>query len=347
MHIGARRVFRLSITTSLSLAAGYAMALDMPYLAPLFGFMLTAAPKSPMNPKALLGLLLVLAIMLSSGLILTPILLNYAATGLLLVLLGLFLANYISLNLGKPPVGSLLTIGVTLIVMMGQVSFSLATTLTQELMIAIAIAVVCQWIVYPLFPEENVPLPAPPKTQPLKSSWLAVRATMTVFPVFLLGLTDPTFYAATIMKSVALSHQTSEINVRNAGYELLGSTFLAGLLAILFWFCLKLVPNLWMFMLWMLAFTAWMSAKMYGIFSSRFSPSFWQNVIVTLIILIGPAVADSANGKDPYKAFAVRMCLFIGVTLYAWLSLVFLEWLRDWLKSRQLKKLNSLALEAD
>jgi len=127
MHIGARRVFRLSITTSLSLAAGYALALDMPFMAPLFGFMLTAAPKPPMGPKALLGLLLVLAIMLSSGLILTPILLNYAATGLLLVALGLFLANYISLNLGKPPVGSLLTMGVTLIAMMGQVSFSLAT----------------------------------------------------------------------------------------------------------------------------------------------------------------------------------------------------------------------------
>ena len=139
MHIGARRVFRLSIVTSLSLAAGYAMALNMPFLAPLFGFMLTAAPRPPMGPKALLGLLLVLAIMLSSGLILTPILLNYAVTGLLLAAIGLFLANYITLNLGKPPVGSLLTVGVTLIAMMGQVSFVLATALMQELMIAIAI----------------------------------------------------------------------------------------------------------------------------------------------------------------------------------------------------------------
>lgn len=323
------------------------MALDMPFMAPVFGCLLTAAPKTPMGPKALLGLLLVLAIMLSSGLILTPILQTYAATGLLLVLLGLFVANYISLNLGKPPVGSLLTIGVTLIAMMGQISFSLAATVTQELLIAIAIAVVCQWVAYPLFPEEDVPPPAPKKPKPLQSSWLAARATMTVFPVFLLGLTDPSFYASTIMKSVALSHQTSEINTKNAGRELLGSTFLAGLLAILFWFCLKLTPNLWMFALWTLAFTTWMSAKLYGIFFSRFSPSFWLNAIITLFILVGPAVADSANGKDPYKAFAVRMSLFVGVTLYAWTSLVFLEWLRKWLKSRQLKKLNSLALEAD
>ena len=346
MHIGARRVFRLSITTSLSLAAGYALALDMPFMAPLFGFMLTAAPKPPMGPKALLGLLLVLAIMLSSGLILTPILLNYAATGLLLVALGLFLANYISLNLGKPPVGSLLTMGVTLIAMMGQVSFSLATLVMQELMIAIAVAVVCQWVVYPLLPEENVPPPKPPepnKSQSLQSSWLAARATMTVFPVFLLGLTDPMFYAAIIMKSVALGQQTSETNARNAGWELLGSTFMAGIFAILFWFCLKLTPNLWMFTLWTLAFITWMSAKFYGILPSRFSPSFWQNVIVTLFILVGPAVADSANGKDPYRAFAVRLSLFVGVTLYAWLSLVFLEWLRE----RQLRKHDFMTLETN
>jgi hypothetical protein len=249
------------------------MALDMPFLAPLFGFMLTIAPRPPMGPKALLGLLLVLAIMLSSGLILTPILHHYAATGLLLVLMSLFLANYITLNLGKAAVGGLLTMGVTLIAMMGQISFTTAVTVTQGLMIAIAIAVVCQWIVYPLFPEDDVSPPAAKKPHSLQSSWLAARATMTVFPVFLLGLTDPSFYAATIMKSVALGQQTSETDARHAGWELLGSTFLAGLFATLFWFCLKLTPNLWMFTLWTLAFTTWMSAKLYGIFASRFSPS--------------------------------------------------------------------------
>ncbi len=329
MLISTRRVFRLSTTISLSLAAGYAMALELPFLAPIFGFMLTAAPKPPMGLKALLGVLIVLAIMLSSGLILTPIVLNYAVTGLLLVALGLFSANYITLNLGKPPIGSLLTIGVTLIVMMGQVSFTLAVTVVQELMIAIFIVVVCQWLVYPLFPEDDVLPPEPKKPQPLESSWLAARATLTTFPVFLLGLTNPSFYAPTIMKSVALGQQVSETSAKDAGWELLGSTFLAGILAILFWFCLKLVPNLWMFTLWTFAFTTWMSAKFYGIFPSRFSPSFWQNVVITLFILVGPAVADSANGKDPYKAFAVRLGLFIMVTLYAWLAMVFLEWLKE------------------
>ena len=40
MKVQARRVFRLSLTTALALAGGYALALPLPYLAPLFALML-------------------------------------------------------------------------------------------------------------------------------------------------------------------------------------------------------------------------------------------------------------------------------------------------------------------
>ena len=131
-------------------------------------------------------------------------------------------------------------------------------------------------------------------------------------------LTNPAAYAATIMKSVALGQQASETDVRVAGRELIGSTVLAGLLAVLMWFGLKLSPNLWMFTLWSLLFSLFLVAKFYGVLASRFTPAFWQNVLVTLFILVGPAVADTESGKDPYKASAVRICLFLGVTIYAW-----------------------------
>ncbi|GAB5450927.1 MAG: hypothetical protein Hals2KO_12550 [Halioglobus sp.] len=326
MQLGARRVFRLSLTTSVSLAVAYALPLQMPYIAPLFAFMLTAAPQPPMGLKGLVGLLLAVGIMLGSGLVLIPILDHYPATGLLLALLGLFLANYITLNLGKAAVGMLLTMGITLISMIGMLSYGLAVMLVQELLICVAIGVLAQWLVYPLFPEDPGPVtppPAPPKHA--HARWLAGRATLIVFPVFLLGLTNPTFYAPTILKTVALGQQASEIDARVAGRELLGSTFLAGVLAILFWFCLKLSPNLWFFFLWTLAFSTFIVARLYAVAATRFSPTFWQNVLITLLILVGPAVADSANGKDVYKAFFIRMSLYVAVTVYAWLALVALE----------------------
>jgi hypothetical protein len=123
---------------------------------------------------------------------------------------------------------------------------------------------------------------------------------------------------AVIMKSIMLGQQGSVVSARSAGRELLGSTILGGGFAIVFWLALKLHPNLWMFFLWMLAFGIYFAGKIYAVIPTRLPASFWQNTCVTMLILVGPAVEDSASGKDVQEAFVVRTTLFIGVTLYAW-----------------------------
>ncbi len=335
MPIAARRVFRLSLTVALSLAAAYGLGLSLPFLAPMFAFLLTAPPKPPLGLRGTLGLALAVAVTLGLGLLLTPLLTHYTVAGLLLVLAALFVCNYVTLILGKGLVGTLLTVGVALISTAGVVSQTLATALVAGMVTGVVLAVICQWIVYPLFPEDEIAdEPAPAPAAP--SRWLALRATLIVYPGFLLALSNPAAYLATVMKTVALGQQASSLDARGAGRELLGSTFVAGLLAILFWFGLKIAPSLWMFFLWMWAFGLYIAAKLYGVSPSRYPPSFWQNVMITLLILLGPAVADSANGKDVYKAFAMRMSLFVAVTVYAWMAVVFLDhvYLRG-LKSRE------------
>jgi hypothetical protein len=89
------------------------------------------------------------------------------------------------------------------------------------------------------------------------------------------------------------------------------------LLAILFWCALSLFVHLWMFFLWMLLFGLILARKLYALSPSRYGPGLWLNTFITLIILLGQSVQDSALGKDVYTAFAVRMGLFIAVTLYA------------------------------
>ena len=63
MHIQARRVFRLSGTVALALAAAYALKLPLPFIAPLFALMLAAAPKPPIGLKGLVSLVLVMGLM--------------------------------------------------------------------------------------------------------------------------------------------------------------------------------------------------------------------------------------------------------------------------------------------
>ncbi len=158
-----------------------------------------------------------------------------------------------------------------------------------------------------------------------QNNWVALRGTLIVMPAFLLVLSNPGAYMAIIMKSVSLAQQSSLMHARNAGRELLGSTFLGGVFAVLFWMLLSIFPHLWMFFLWMLLFGLYYAAKIYGMMRSRFPASFWLNAGITQLILLGPAVDDTRNGNDVYMAFTVRMGLFIAVTLYAWLAVYLLE----------------------
>jgi hypothetical protein len=315
---------------ALALAGAYAWEFPLPYLAPLFALLLTAKPGPPVGPKGLLGLMLVVSITLGVGLLLLPLLTYYPFSAVLIVGLGLYVSAFLTIAKGKALFGTLLTVGFTMISAAGTLDYQVASTVVVALLLAIGLAVACSWLVYPWFPEPEAGQggASPPMPSDIDASWIALRSALVVWPVYLLVLTNPAAYLPIIMKSVSLGQQVSSISARDAGRELLGSTFLAGLLAMAFWFLLGLATNLWMFFLWMLLFGVYLAGKLYGVIPGRYPASFWQNVILTMIILVGPAVEDSISGKDVYAAFAVRMGLFIAVTLYAWLAIALLEWWR-------------------
>lgn len=326
MPVAARRVFRLALTVALALACGYGMALDVPFLPPIFALMLAAPPGLPMPAKKLLVLVLAVMLILALGLLLIRPLEYAPLSAVLVVACGLFLASHMSINLGQGQVAMILTLSLTLISAMGTQSWALAVAMIHAVALSLIVAIVSQWVVYPFFPEAgHVEPAAAPEPTAGRSRWLAVRATAVILPAYLLMLTNPAAYAPIVMKSVSLGQQTSMISAREAGRELLTSTFLGGCFAILLWFALGIVTNLWMFFLWMLLFGIYYGGKLYQVFPSRFPPTFWSNVVITALILLGFAVQDSNAGKDVYQAFAVRMGLFLVVTVYAWGTLYFLE----------------------
>ncbi|HEY5646877.1 MAG TPA: DUF2955 domain-containing protein [Pseudomonadales bacterium] len=327
LPLAARRVFRLAGTTALALGVAYGIGTDLPFIAPIFALMLTAPPAPPRGPKALAGLALAITITLGVGPLLAPMLQNYPVTALLVAAVGIYLCNHLSINLGKGPVATLLTMGITMVSAVATLSHALAVTVIESLAVAVVIAIVCQWIVYPWFPEAPSPsAPTPlPAHDPDAERWISLRATLVVLPAYLLALTNPTLYLPVIMKSVTLGQQTSLVALRGAGGELLGSTCLGGIMAILFWFALGVSTNLWMFTLWMLLFGVFFASRFYQVVPSRFTPSFWMNAAVTMLILLGSAVQDSANDRDVYQAFAVRMSLFVAVTCYAFFAIMLLE----------------------
>jgi TRAP-type mannitol/chloroaromatic compound transport system permease large subunit len=111
------------------------------------------------------------------------------------------------------------------------------------------------------------------------------------------------------------------------GSELVQSTLIGVAATVLFWAGLRLSPSLWMFVLWTILFAGWFGKRLVGLVPSRYSRGFWQDALITMFILLGPMLQDSANAPDMLHKLAMRVALFIGVALYASLMVRVLE---DW-----------------
>ncbi|HEF4760862.1 TPA: DUF2955 domain-containing protein [Pseudomonas putida] len=322
-----QRALRLATGTALCLAASYGLALPIPFLAPVLCALLLVSLNRPLSLKAAVVLGLVAMLTTGIGLLLIPLLRHFGLSGVLLIGLCLFAVFGFGLRGGNNLIVTFLVIGLTMISSAGFADFDLALTVIKALVAGLLLAIMVGVVSHGLFPEP-ANAPTPPAAAALPENEVhrvALRATLIVIPAFLLALIDPASYLPIVLKAVNLGQQSSTTSARSAGRELVGSTLLGGLLAILFWSALSLFVHLWMFFLWMLLFTLLLARKLYGVSAGRFSPGFWLNTLITLIILLGQSVQDSAAGKDVYTAFAVRMGLFIAVTLYALLMVHVLE----------------------
>lgn len=314
-----QRALRLAWGTALCVAASFGLGLPVPVLAPVLCVLLLAMRVEPLPLRMAPVLALLVLLSCGSGLLLIPLLRHAPLTGVLLVALGLFCVFRYALGGGNGLLANLQVIGLTMIAAAGTSDFTLALSVVEAMAKGMLLAVLGTVVAHVLFPEPaDAPVPpAPPKPGPEEAGWIALRATLIVMPAFLLALIAPDRFMPLIMKSVSLGQQAGETDARHAARELVGSTLLAGLLAILLWGALSLFVHLWMFFLWVLLCSLWQARRLYGLVAGRHSPGYWVSCLVTMLILLGQSVQDSAAGQDVYRAFAVRMGLFLLVSVYA------------------------------
>ena len=314
-----QRALRLACGVALGTALGFGLALPLPFLTPLLVLVLLVLSNQPLGLQGGLRLLLVVALTCGSGLLLSPLLRHTPVSGVLLVALGLFFSFRFALRGGSGLLSTLLVIGLTMVSAAGTTSLTLGQEVVTALCKAVLLTTLCVAVSHWLFPEPVGLAPAAKAAAmgQARASWIALRAMLVVLPAWLLALIDPASYMPLVMKSANLGQQVCGTSARDAGRELLGSTLLGGALAIVFWGLLSILPHLWLFFLLMLLFILLLARRLYRLVANRLSPGFWLNTGTTLIILLGQSVQDSASGKDVYTAFAIRMGLFILVTLYA------------------------------
>lgn len=321
-----KAVLRLAVGFGLAVLIAYGAALPLPFLVCLMAALVLTKPGQPLPLAKGLVLAAALAVLATTGVLMVPLLENYALAGVLLtgvILHGLFFAGIRTGN----PLTLVLVVAFTLIPVVGVAEQGLVTAIAVTLALGVAVGSLVGGVSHAFFPDP--PRPAekkpPPAVDRETAAWIALCGTLVVLPAFVLALTDPSSYLATIMKSAQLGQQAGSTDTRRAGRELVGSTLAAAGIALVVWFGLSLWPSLWMLVLWMTGAALWVGARLYRVVPTAFSPAFWNNALVTTIILVGPAIEDSANGSGVLQASAVRVALFVGVSLYAWAMVWALE----------------------
>jgi hypothetical protein len=322
-----KAVLRLAIGVGLTVLIAYGLALPAPFVICVMTVLLLCKPGPPIPfPKGAL-MAVVIAALLAAGVLMVPILENYAVTGVMLTSVLLYVVFFAGARSANP-LTIILVIAFTVIPVAGVADQALGTVLSVAVGVGLGTGVLVNGFSHAFFPDAPGPVniaAAPATVSPETASWKSLQATLVVMPVFLVALTNPAFYLPAILKTVTVGQQAGSTSARSAGRELVGSTLMGAWMATLVWFGLSLRPNLWMLMLWMMAAALWAGAKLFGIKPTSFAPSFWSNALVTMLILLGPAIEDAAIGKDVYSASATRVALFVAVALYAWATVWVLE----------------------
>ena len=316
MPTEAKRCFRLALATALAVIGGFGTAIDMPYLAPLFAVLVGIGGAPPMGLGKVIPLTLVVTLVLGTGVWLAPLVEGFPVTGLLLVAVGVAISAWFSVGTANAAIGSLLAAGITLVSGFGVVSLALAQSLVSSMGMAFLIALLTYWAAYQCFPNPVHETVAATEAIETSRGVHSLRSVMMVMPAYLFFLINPLGHAPVMLKTVALSTNDSAKDTRLAARELLAATALGGFLGISVWIVLRFSPTLWMLTVWCALVMLFIGRHVYLHRGSNDVSLFWKDVGVTFFLILGPALADTTTGKDPYQAFAFRFGMLFGAAIY-------------------------------
>ena len=124
-------------------------------------------------------------------------------------------------------------------------------------------------------------------------------------------------YAAALIKVATMGQQTGLEGTRAAGRDLLLSTLIGGIAALIIWNVLQIWPSLLIYSLLFLLCGLMLGPRIFS--GNDLAPlgSVWSYGLVTMIILVVPGAADTATGDAAGAKFFDRIAMFVIATFYA------------------------------
>jgi len=330
MSIESLRILRLAGGTALSLWFSQFVAWDMSFIATVITLLVLALPLPAPGLKG--GLVFVAALTLSmyAGVVLLPMLLEQPLAGVILLVLALFWSFYFTAKGGSMLIGTFATVGIAVSAAVGTVSIDAVFGVISGVSFGTLVGVVFVWIAHALLPDslaaDAVARPAAKETPPPKSPtyladarWSAYRSTLIVLPIALWFLfsSASTAYVPVMIKVASMGQQVSREGTNLAGRSLIMSTLIGGISAMLGWWVLRAVPTLSMYTLIVALAALIMGPRIFQGSGMRPNGGTWSYGFLTMLVILAPAVMDSAGGAAAGIKFWERLVMFGFTTLYA------------------------------
>ena len=330
------RILRLAFGTAFSLLVSQLGAWPMSFIAPVLTLALLSAPIPAMGLKGGVKLFVVLMVSVIAGLILLPFILNQRMVGLLLLTIALFHSFYFTARGGPAMIGSFVTIGLAIVTAVGTVSVDAVVGVVEGLGMGAFAGISCMWVAHALLPDRladaTASVPAPPvATAPAESSvvdhaaalWLArrsaFRSLLIVMPIiiwFLLS-SGSASYVAVLIKVASMGQQAELDQTRQAAKSLLLSTVIGGIGAVIAWQMLSIMPSLALYTLLIALAALLMGPRIFSGQALGPNGATWSYGLLTMLVVLAPAVTDSQTGSAADAAFWSRLLMFGFATVYA------------------------------
>ena len=328
-EIADRRILRLALGTSLSLAFSQAAGWPLSFIAPVITLVVLALPMPVLSLKMGVGLFAaVMGPILLGSVVLLPFFAHLHSVGILLVTLALFYSFYITAKGAPAVVGTLLTIGITLNVAIGSVNIDLFYAVVSGLAKGTLCGLAFVWIAHAVLPDlptafAGAQRPAPPPKPPLEVARLmALRSTLVVLPIAIIFLfsSASVSYVVVMIKVASMGQQAEVADSRHLGRSLLESTFWGGVGAIIGWQLLSLWPSLVFFTLLTAIAALLYGARIFRGAGMHPNGDMWSYAFLTMVVILAPAALDSMTGSAAGAAFWSRLLLIAFTAVYGSLA---------------------------
>jgi len=323
MNLQAVRIIRISLGVTAAVAASYAMAWPLYYIAPLFAYIFLGLP-AWIGWKKAVALMIMLGVCLLAGLVISEFFLDFPSVCIPLYALLFFFIYYNDTPAAPPMAAMFMTLGITIVPIMKFSGAGIPHVVAGGLIFDMAFGLFCAWCFHLLVPERleaqeaadeaaggkpDSP-PVPPREERVRLALVStIVALSAICLFFFFNLSQ--YSLAMIYICFMAGNPSSNASIRVMKANAL-ATCIGGAAIIVAFNLLVAVPNYLFLLTLVFSFALFFSSRAAagGTMAPAFSSGF-----ITFLVLLG-----SSTGVD--KTAAANFYMRIAQVLFAGLFTV-------------------------